>query len=53
MLPTLCLNPVLVSCKDKKDQNNANSIAHAVFFSSLSLQESRESAIVLPLGRSG
>jgi hypothetical protein len=39
MLPMLCLNPMLVSLKTKKDQHNANSRACVVLFSSLSLQE--------------
>jgi hypothetical protein len=39
MLPTLCLNPVLVSHKIKKDRHNTNSRACVVLFSSLSLQE--------------
>jgi hypothetical protein len=37
MLLTLCLNPVLVSCKIKKDWHNDNSRARVVLFSSLSL----------------
>jgi hypothetical protein len=39
MLLTLCLNPVLVSRKIKKDRHNTNSRARIVLFSSLSLQE--------------
>jgi hypothetical protein len=53
MLPTLCLNPVLVSCKIKKISTTLIAELAQFFSRVFRFKSSRESSIVLPLGRSG
>jgi hypothetical protein len=53
MLLTLCLNPVLVSRKIKKIGTTLIAELAQFFSQVILLQSSRESPIVLPLGRSG
>jgi hypothetical protein len=53
MLLTLCLNPVLVSRKIKKISTMLIAELAQFFSQVFRFRSSRESSIVLPLGRSG